>query len=64
MTFHRRTSTEAVSDCGRYVIRWAKDGKGRRYFNGWLESANKHIAADWNKDAVIAACERHAEGQV
>lgn len=64
MTFHRRTNNEAISDCGRYVIRWATDGKGRRHFNAWYEPANKHIAADWDKDAVITACERHAAGQV
>ena len=64
MTFHRRTRTEAVSDCGRYVIRGARDGKGRVFYNGWYEPANKHLEADWDKDVVIDACKRHAEGQV
>lgn len=61
ITFHKVTSTRALSDCGDYELRAAKNSDGRPFYNGWHVPIDKHIEASYDKEYVKAACQRHSE---
>lgn len=60
MKFHPVTSARALSACGNYELRAARNIDGRAFYNGWHVPTDKHIEASYDKELVKAACMAHS----
>lgn len=50
----------ATSECGHYEVKHSRDANRGDFYNAWFLPANKHIAADHQKQLVVDACMAHA----
>ncbi len=64
MKFIRQSSVTAISECGRFEVRAARNLSGKPFYNAYDLRTDKHVGASFNMTQVSEECERYLARQV